>query len=183
MEEKEELTVEEMKDLISVAKVLPEILNEIEQIKISFSLFKQSLTEKFTENSKIVEEYIKQVNQYSEKVDKFLLASEEIKKSFDKKMAETLKLNIKDQAPIVKQPVIQPKKEETKKKEKDPEKEKIKEYGLKLLEEKKGRSFRMLTLINVKQAFHIDDETAQKVLDYLKARGVYNPYSKRLTFK
>lgn len=172
-----------MKDLISVAKVLPEILNEIEQIKISFSLFKQSLIEKFTENSKIVENYIKQVNQYSEKVDKFLIVSEEIKKSFDKKMAETLKQNIKEQATIIKQQAAQPKKEEAKKKEKDPEKEKIKEYGLKLLEEKKGRSFRMLTLINVKQAFHIDDETAQKVLDYLKARGVYNPDSKRLTFK
>ena len=183
MEEKEELSVEEMKDLISVAKVLPEILKEIEQIKASFSLFQQSLSEKFTANSKTIEEYIKQVNEFSAKIENLIASNEEVKKGLEKKLAETLKKNIKEAVPLVKPTPIQPPKEDQKKKEKDPEKEKIKEYGLKLLEEKKGRSFRMLTLINVKQAFHIDDETAQKVLDYLKARGVYNPDSKRLTFK
>ena len=207
-EEKKELTIEEMRALISLDTLLPGLLNKIEEIEAKVKTLSGHITTlvgKFNDN-------VAQVEKYKQSVDSLIkkqLDAKEINEQLKSIKSSIARIEMTNSVPEITpnaKPVSQPKRQSAKKAtdEKDTkiEKEKAKEepkvesyqtkskneldaidYGTRLLASSRGRKTRTLTLVDVKKAFSIEDAGAQKVLDWLESKKVYNPKTHILTFK
>ena len=69
-----------------------------------------------------------------------------------------------------------------KEKPKDDDRDKVEEIVDKILANHRGRKTRMLTLIDVKNGFRVDDVIADKVLKWFEDRKMYNAKMHMLTF-
>ena len=207
-EEKKELTIEEMRALISLDTLLPGLLNKIEEIEAKVKTLSGHITTligKFNDN-------VAQVEKYKQSVDSLIkkqLDAKEIENQLKQIKSSIARIEMTNSVPEItpsSKPINQAKKQSAKKvaedKETKNEKEKTKEepkvesyqskskdeldaidYGTRLLANSRGRKTRTLTLVDVKKAFSIADASAQKVLDWLESKKVYNPKTHILTFK
>ncbi len=208
-EEEKELTVEEMRRLISLDTLLPDILNKIKEIENSVNALAErskKLTEAFNQNVETIKKYKTSVdNLASKQVDSKELQQDlkNIKEAIARiEMAIAISDTSQNPKPTKKdakqptQKTVLENKDESKVVEKAKEEAKANsfqskskeeldaiDYGTRILASSRGRKTRTLTLINVKKAFDIDDEGAQKVLDWLESKKVYNPKTHILTFK
>ena len=64
----------------------------------------------------------------------------------------------------------------------DGDKEKVEEIVDKILADHRGRKTRMLTLIDIKNGFKVDDVIAVKVLKWFEDHKMYNSKMHMLTF-
>ena len=181
-EEEKELSIEEMRSLVALSTLLPALLNKIESINKRVDTLVDSFTKKFSENVTAMEAYKRSVDDLIKKqadLDRIYGELSEIKKALSDKKEEP-----KKPEPVVvptKKPAStpkQPKKDDTATKEKD---EMLKIVD-KILGDDGGRRTRTLTSVQVKKGFKVDDEKANKVLDWLTKNKMYDPKSHILTF-
>lgn len=185
MPEEKELTIEEMKSLVSLATLLPALLDKIAAINKDVADLKTSFLEiktKFNTNTNAVAGYKQSVDNLIEKqpdLKPILADLEVIKQSLLK-----LEMSLNVGAPVSEQ---QPKKATSpknskKEKEVDGDKEKVEEIVDKILADHRGRKTRMLTLIDIKNGFKVDDVIAVKVLKWFEDHKMYNSKMHMLTF-
>lgn len=185
MPEEKELTIEEMKSLVSLATLLPALLDKISAISRDVAELKTSFTEiktKFNTNTNAVAGYKQSVDALIEKqpdIKPILADLEVIKQALVK-----LDMGLNVGTPVSEQ---QPKKTsgpKTPKKEKptDEDKDKVEEIVDKILADHRGRKTRMLTLIDIKNGFKVDDVIAVKVLKWFEDHNMYNAKMHMLTF-
>lgn len=213
-DEEKELTIEEMRRLISVDALLPDLLNKIKEIE-----------NKITTLNSYIDNLIKATSKSSENLVKY---KDSVDNSFKKQISTH---DLYEELNAIKEAVarieaansissdVNPKPKQAKKEQKQPAQQKtvldnpekkveqvtakkIKEepkvesyqnkskedldavdFGTKILASSRGRKTRTLTIVDVKKAFSIDDNAAQKVLDWLESKKVYNPKTHILTFK
>ena len=191
MPEEKELTIEEMKSLVSLASLLPALLEKISQINKDLFELKTSFTEiktKFNNNTNAVLEYKGSVDELIkkqpdlkpviEKIDQIQQDLLDLSNKFEtskniKKISEEKKNNNKDKPSEVLKP---------KKPEEDPDKEKVEEVIDKILGTSRGRKTRVLTAIDIKTGFKVDDVIAAKVIKWFTDKKMYNPKMRMLTF-
>ncbi len=185
MPEEKELTIEEMRSLVSLATLLPALLDKIAAINNEINALKASFTEiktKFNTNTTAVIEYKAAVEKLIEKQPdiKPLEADLEIIKQ------AVLSINIKpNDTQTAEQPA--PKKKTPPKPQKidmvvDEDKDKVEEVVDRILAEHKGRKTRVLTLIDIKNGFRVDDVIAAKVIKWFEDHKMYNSKMRILTF-
>ena len=188
MPDEKELTIEEMKSLVSLSTLLPALLDKIAAINKEVNDLKTlfvDLGSKFNNNTKAVVEYKKSVDELIEKqpnIKKMETDIASIKQTLDKLNAgvSTSVATSEAASKIVDDLLKSEKKEKTKSKAK--EDDKVLEVVDKILADQKGRKTRLLTLVDVKNGFKVDDETAQKVLDWFENNKMYDPKIRMLTF-
>lgn len=186
MAEEKEINIDEIRRLVDLSAVLPELLNKISEIHKEIN----NLHLKFNALSKQFEATATAVDNHKNSVDKV------IKDQIDIKDIEKLINDLKEEL-YKKIDALSPqkdeKKEETKSKakskkelekeaEEKKEKDDIDRIVDAILGADKGRRKRRLTLLNVKQGFKCDDEKAQKVLDRLTNLKFYDPKDQTLYF-
>ena len=173
-EEKKELSIEEMKNLISLAALLPSLLDKIETIN-------NRVNKLTTETNNLINHYnenAKLVNSYKESVDELInnmVNAKEIKKELDDIKTILLQNNTVNNVEV----------KETKKtpKVKNKEDEEVMRIVDLILDDGgRKRKVRKLTFNDVKNGFKADDKTAQKVLDYLAKKKYYDPVNETLMF-
>ena len=185
MPEEKELTIEEMKSLVSLATLLPALLDKIAAINKDVADLKTSFLEiktKFNTNTNAVVGYKQSVDNLIEKqpdLKPILADLEVIKQSLLK-----LEMGLNVGTPVSEQ---QPKKTVAPKNPKketaiDGDKEKVETIVDKILADHRGRKTRMLTLIDIKNGFKVDDVIAVKVLKWFEDRKMYNSKMHMLTF-
>lgn len=197
-EEKEELTIEEMKSAVSMAAVLPALLKEINEInealvKLS-NEFKEMKT-KFNDNTKAVIAYKEEVENFENNLPDF----ESIEKKISAIQTSLFLVQshyqeptpVKTTRPIKEQPKEQekkptpqsaPKAEKKVDVKKEMEKEEINRIIDEILRGHRGRKTRLLTSVQIKQGFRCSDEMAERVLKSLEDKKMYNPKNHTLTF-
>ena len=188
MAEEKEINIDEIRRLVDLSAVLPELLSKISDIHKEIN----NLHLKFNALSKQFEATATAVDNHKNSVDKVIKDQIDIKDV--EKLINELKeeLNKKIDA-LSLPPQKEEKKEETKSKakskkelekeaEEKKEKDDIDRIVDAILAADKGRRKRRLTLLNVKQGFKCDDEKAQKVLDRLTNLKFYDPKDQTLYF-
>lgn len=188
MPDEKELTIEEMKSLVSLSTLLPALLDKIAAINKEVTDLKTlfvDLGNKFNNNTKAIVEYKKSVDELIEKqpnIKKMETDIASIKQTLDKLNAgvSTSVATSEAASKIVDDLLKSEKKEKTKSMAK--EDDKVLEVVDKILADQKGRKTRLLTLVDVKNGFKVDDETAQKVLDWFENNKMYDPKIRMLTF-
>ena len=189
MAEEKELTVEEMKSLVSVATLLPALLDKIAAISKEVDELKASFTD-------IKSKYNASTNaviSYKEAVDNLTKNQPDIKAAIkpDLDAIKQTLARIEWRMGMDGQPVEihqipdnkpSPSSSSKKEKPKDEEKDKVKEIVNRILEDRGGRKSRTLTLVDVKTWFRVDEEVASKVLKWFEDNKMYNPKLCLLTF-
>ena len=186
MLEEKELTIEEMKSLVSIATILPPLLAKIEQIEKSIKDLKTS----FDKFIGVYNANTTAIAQHKESVDDLIknqLDPEDFKTEIESiknvlaGLVVSMPLNkVSQNKPITPAPTKKvQKKEEPKQTKLDEESAKIVDM---ILAEHRGRKTRTLTTINIKQFSKCDDETAETVLKWLEENKMYNPKTHILTF-
>ena len=185
MPEEKELTIEEMKSLVSLATLLPALLEKISSINKDVAELKASFNEiktKFNTNTQTVIDY-------KESVDKLIDSQpniEQLNKNIETinvGISTLLKLSVPSLAEPVEQKPVAPKSpEKGVKKEKDEDKDKVIEIVDRILADHKGRKTRMITTVDIKKGFKVDDIVAAKVLKWLEDKKMYSSKTHILTF-
>ncbi len=185
-EEEKELTLEEMKSLVSLVTLLPALLEKISSINKDLSDLKTSfndIKQKFNTNTKVVSDYKESVDELIKKQPDIKLIENDlnaIKQALVKinssTVSETIPSPQKKKAPTVVE--TKPKAAQTK----DEDKDKVLEIVDKILANHRGRKTRVLTAINIKNGFQVDDVMAAKVLKWFEDRKMYNTKLHMLTF-
>ena len=160
MENEKQLTLEEMKSLVSVSTILPALLDKIDKINTDLN----ALNKKFNDMAVKFNENTNAIVKYKTSVDNFIEEQQEGKEfnSLKKDFVALKNEVIKTQESLNKLVI----KFVGKEKESEPEvseKDKIKNYAEILLTEDKGHRTRTLTKINGKKAFKVDDDVAETV--------------------
>ena len=196
MTEEKELTIEEMKSLVTLSTLLPALLSKIESIEKQINELKSSfvnIATKFSDNAKVVESYKKSVDELIDgQADAGKILSDlEVIKTIVKTNAAmniantTLAVEEKPKKATPAQQT-QPAPKPTKKKEeqalKKKSNDKVIEIVDKILADRRGRKMRALTNIDVKKGFKCDDETADAVLKWLEKNGMYSSKTHTLTY-
>ena len=187
MQEEKELTIEEMKSLVSLATLLPALLEKISIINKDIADLKSSFAEikvKFNNNAKVVDEYKKAVDSLVEKQPNIKPIQDDL--NFIKQvLMNRIDLMVGKEKPENEKTT---KKSPTsidganKAKAKDPDKDKVEEIVDRILAEHKGRKTRMLTVLDIKNGFRVDDVIAAKVLKWFEDHKMYNAKMRMLTF-
>ncbi len=193
MAEEKELTVEEMKSLVSVATLLPALLDKIAAISKEVDELKASFTDiksKYNASTNAVMSYKQAVDDLTKnqpdikaaiKPDldaiKQTLAKIEWRMGMDGQPVEIHQ--IPDNKPT---PSSSSKKEKPKVEEKDDETDEVEEIVDKILAGHRGRKTRTLTLVDIKTGFRVDEEVASKVLKWFENHKMYNSKLHLLTF-
>lgn len=184
-EEEKELSLEEMKSLVSLATLLPALLEKISSINKDLADLKTSfndIKQKFNVNTNIVSQYKESVDELIKKQPDIKLIENDlnaIKQALVKINSSTVSETIspqKKKAPTVVE--TKPKGAQTK----DEDKDKVLEIVDKILANHRGRKTRVLTAINIKNGFQVDDVMAAKVLKWFEDRKMYNTKLHMLTF-
>lgn len=188
-EEEKELTLEEMKSLVSLATLLPALLEKISAINKDLLDLKNSfndIKQKFNTNTGIVSEYKKSVDELIKKQPDIKSIESDlkvIKQALIKSNSSAVLSNDdaapapqKKKAPTVAE--VKPKADTAK----DEDKDKVLEIVDKILANHRGRKTRVLTAINIKNGFQADDVIAAKVLKWFEDRKMYNTKLHMLTF-
>ena len=184
MTNEKELTLEEMKELVSVANVLPALLDKIDMIVKRISELNTTFNDmrsKYSDNTKILNTYLDKVNALLEKqVD-----SQAVSRKLND--INTSLTNLDGQITALKLDtgvLLQAKASvamENKKIKKTYDEEVV-NIADRLLGESRGRKTRTLTMVGIKKGFGCSEEVAEKVLKLLEARKYYNPIDHILTF-
>ena len=193
MAEEKELTVEEMKSLVSVATLLPALLDKIAAISKEVDELKASFTDiksKYNASTNAVMSYKEAVDNLTKnqpdikaaiKPDldaiKQTLARIEWRMGMDGQPVEIHQ--IPDNKPS---PTSSSKKEKPKAEEKDDETDEVEEIVDKILTGHRGRKTRTLTLVDIKTGFRVDEEVASKVLKWFENHKMYDSKLHLLTF-
>lgn len=185
MSEEKELTIEEMKSLVSLATLLPALLEKIAAINKDVAELKTSFIDiksKYNNNTAAVIAYKESVDALinnkldADSIGDRLKAIEETLNKIESGM--TIKPSPSE--PIIKEePAPKPAKTV---KPRDPDQDKIEEIVDKILEARGGRKTRVLTDVNIKKGFNVDDALAEKVLKWFENHKMYNPKLHMLTF-
>lgn len=178
MEEENKLTVEEMRSLISISTLLPALLDkiisihkDIEELKKEF----KDMKDKFNKNTSAV-------LSYKDEVDDM------IKKNNIKSELDDIKLNIlkieNSVLNITKSSIENKSDDKTKivSEEKEEDDDEIKSMADKILMDHKGRKSRLLTVIDIKKAFKVDDKKAREVIQYFIDKKMYDEQMRILKF-
>jgi len=184
MKNKKELTIEEMKSLVSLATLLPTLLDKIATISKDVAELKASFIDikgKYNANTTAI-------IGYKDSVDNLIKTQpdiEPIQKELETIKQALLKIELglsigsTTESSTKKPSSTKPVKKE---KPKDEDKDKVEEIVDKILADHRGRKTRMLTLIDVKNGFKVDDIIAVKVLKWFEDRNMYNAKMHMLTF-
>ena len=189
MPDEKELTIEEIKMLISIESLLPALLNKIETIDKRID----NLVEKINDNVKIVNEYKKAVktamdgqvtqNEFNGKIRELTKAIENLEKALNTKVSLKQKM-ISESALIASTPEPQQAIKREPKKTGPRFDARITDMADGLLQDTDGtRTRRKLTLDNVVKRYKCTEEEAQEVLKYLEYIGSYNSQKSTLYFK
>ena len=185
MPDEKELTIEEMKSLVSLSTLLPALLDKISAISKDISDLKSSFTDikiKFNTNATAVGEYKASVDELIQKQPDFSALQKEIEDIKNSLGIIKTDLNMKTEIAQAKPtPAATPKKEKSKK-EKDKDGDKVEEIVDRILAMHGGRKIRLLTLIDIKNGFKVDEEMAAKVIKWFEDRKMYNSKTRTLTF-
>lgn len=192
-EKEKELTIEEMKELISLHNVLPALLQKIEKIELRVDKLQSS----FAEFARRYSDNVGQIEKYKEAVEE-LTKGQVDSKYLKNELAAIKEAVLKGNVAPVKGPVMQKvKKPEPaptpviknvpEKKEAEPKKDKDEEKLLKTVDEvlnsANGRRKMPLTIITVKKRYRVSEEMAKKVLEFFEKKKMYNPKTRELTIK
>ena len=183
MSEEKELTIEEMRSLISLATLLPKLLHEIETINNNINDLKVSfngIKNKYNENTNLLNKYRDDVNTAINKevdikplLDKLELLNKEVVDIKNKLATNNTSGEVKKNKNSTPVPGIEPKVED---------KDKVAEIVDKILADHQGRKIRMLTIVDIKKGFNVDDLIAAKVLQWFEKKGMYNRDKHQLKF-
>ena len=185
MAEETELTLEEMKALISVANILPALLDKIDNINKKIDGLEKSfevIKGYYKHNTEVVEEHLDKVKELLEdQVDSRRIINELI--AINQSITDIEeRLKVKEEEQVVVKEEEAPKAKRGSKKVEKSYDEEVVEIADKIVSSHRGRKTRLLTIQNVKQGFHCDEEKAKKVLKLLENRNLYDPESHILTF-
>ena len=184
MNEEKELTIEEMKSLVSLATLLPALLDKISSISRDLEELKSSfndLKRKYNENTILL-------NGYKDSVDNLISKQPDLKsikkdlKNINQMLLNfglELNLGLPSFDSSIPKHSSKPQKIETPKDEND---DKAKEIVDKILENSGGNKNRVLTLIDIKKEYKVDDAIAEKVIKIFEKRNMYDSKIHLLTF-
>ena len=176
MPEEKELTIEEMKELLIVYKILPSLLDKIDEINKAINKLQESfldIKKKYNDNTTAIIDYKKEVDDLIDevkdlplkvdalikKVDKQSNKIDELKNSTSTKTQKTATKQIKEESSI----------------EKNKELEDIKKLVNKILNDNRGRKqVPGFTANVIKQNYKISKELAEKVIQHFKKSGMYD---------
>jgi|GEM_PF-2927236 len=185
MADENELTVEEMKSLVSLATLLPALLEKIAAINRDVTDLRNRFADlgvKFNTNTKAILEYKQEVEQLMEAQPNLKPIEEELKVIKASLLRIDATFNGAPLAvPQAETPVEKPKKAK-KEKPADPDEERVQEIVKDILDGHRGRKRRSLTLIDVKVGFRVEDSIAEKVLNHFENKKLYNRETHILTF-
>lgn len=184
MPEEKELTIEEMKSLVSLATLLPALLDKIATISKDVAELKASFVDikgKYNANTTAIIGYKDSVDNLIKTQPDIEPISKELEtiKQALLKIELGLSIGSATESSTKKPSSTKPVKKE---KPKDEDKDKVEEIVDKILADHRGRKTRMLTLIDVKNGFKVDDIIAVKVLKWFEDRNMYNTKMHMLTF-
>lgn len=184
MSEEKELTIEEMKSLVSLATLLPALLDKIAAISKDVAELKASFADikgKYNSNTEAIIGYKDSVDELIKKQPDIEPIKKELEIIKQALMKIELGLNLgttvtesASKKSSSKSPV--------KEKPKDKDKDKVEEIVDKILADHRGRKTRVLTLIDVKNGFKVDDIIAAKVLKWFEDHKMYDIKMHMLTF-
>lgn len=184
MPEEKELTIEEMKSLVSLATLLPALLDKIATISKDVAELKTSFIDikgKYNANTIAIMDY-------KDSVDNLIKTQpniEPIQKELETIKQVLLKIELGLSIGSTTEPSTKKSsssKPVKKEKPNDEDRDKVEEIVDKILANHRGRKTRMLTSIDVKNGFKVDDVIADKVLKWFEDRKMYNTKMHMLTF-
>ena len=186
-EEEKELTLEEMKSLVSLATLLPALLEKISAINKDVGELKASFNDikiKFTANANVISGYKESVDELIKKQPDFKQFEKDldaIKTKLDLlsplDKAEKNNLDLNEKKTISASKILLKKQKPV-----DEDREKVIEIVDKILASRRGRKTRVLTTVDIKTGFKVDDVIAVKVIKWFQDNKMYNDKLHLLTF-
>ena len=185
MAEEKELTIEEMKTLISVTKILPILLDKISELEKKINDFSSSfgeIKEKVLNNAKLITSFENSVNEFNKtQIDSNTISEElsQIKEALlriETSSTKPLNTSVVDNTPKA-EPA--PKKVDKKSKE-DEKVDKV--IDALLTEKRANKNHRPLRKDDIVKGMGYSVAVADKVLTKLEKMGLYNPKLNVMTF-
>ena len=179
MNEDKELTIEEMRSLVTLSTLLPALLDKIASIDKQVGELKSSFNDiknKFNNNTTAVIEYKRSIDELLQNQNQTKNVESELNtiKEALMRIEASLSFNNTD-APKPAHKKSQPK-------QLDQPSDEVINIVDKILADQKGRRTRTLTKVNIKTGFKCSDEVAAEVLDWLEKKKMYNTKTHILTF-